>query len=171
MHHCLFVRADKKGRVILLRFKVQKGFTLIELMVVLAVAAILAGVVGPGFREMIFNNRITADVNSFVAAAHIARSEALKTGQPVVLQPIANNWNNGWTVDETASGGANVHTFTKQSDVTIASGLANIRYSSRGTATSVVGTLQFCDSRVAEEGREVSIGLTGRVSTDVFVCP
>ncbi|GGK83475.1 GspH/FimT family pseudopilin [Amphritea balenae] len=154
-----------------MRKRFQQGFTLIELMVVVAVAGILAGVVAPGFQEMIRNNRITADVNHFVAAIHASRSEALKTGQSIVLQPISGNWNNGWTVDETVSGGVNVMTFNKQSDVAITTGLANVRYTSRGMITTAAGTLQFCDSRTGEEGRQVSISLTGRVSTDVFVCP
>ncbi|BBB27728.1 GspH/FimT family pseudopilin [Amphritea japonica] len=149
----------------------QRGFTLIELMVVLAVAGILAGVVAPGFQEMIRNNRITADVNHFVAASHAARSEALKTGVPVILQPIANNWNNGWTVDETVSGGVNLMTFNKSSDIAINSALANIRYNSRGMTTTGNGVLQFCDSRVGETGRQITISLTGRVNTDEFACP
>lgn len=153
-----------------MRTRFQRGFTLIELMVVVAVAGILAGVVAPSFQEMIRNNRITADVNHFVTAIHAARSEALKTGLPVILQPISGSWNNGWTVDETASGGANLMTFNKQSDVAIASALANVRYTSRGMITTAAGTLQFCDSRTGEEGREVSISLTGRVSTDAFNC-
>lgn len=152
----------------------QRGFTLIELMVVLAVAGILAGVVAPGFQEMIRNNRITADVNHFVAASHAARSEALKTGAPILLQRVAGDWNNGWTVDETVSGGTNITTFNKSSDIAISSTFTNISYNSRGLAT-IAGiapfTLQFCDSRTGETGRQITISLTGRVSTDEFACP
>lgn len=149
------------------------GFTLVELMVVLVVAAILAGVVAPGFQEMIRNNRITADVNHFVAAAYLARSEALKTGGAVILQPVSGaNWNTGWIVGEVVSGGVNaIKTFSKDSDVMVNATMNSVRYTSRGTIDTVSGTVQFCDARVGETGRQVTVGFTGRVATDEFVCP
>ena len=151
----------------------SKGFTLVELMVVLAVAAILLGVVGPSFRDMTFDNRITAEVNNFVSATHLARSEALKRGQSVLVQPIANDWDNGWTVVETVSGGATLLSYTAQADlnITTSTALASIRYTSRGNTTSGTGSLLFCDGRVGEQGRLVSVSITGRVSSDDANCP
>ena len=59
------------------------GFTLVELMVTLTVLAILVGVALPSFRDMILNNRRTAIVNDLVSSLLLARSEAIKRGQPV----------------------------------------------------------------------------------------
>lgn len=55
-----------------------QGFTLIELMVALAVVAILAMVAAPSMRTIIQNNRITTQVNSLLSDINLARSEAIK---------------------------------------------------------------------------------------------
>jgi len=56
----------------------QRGFTLIELMVTLAVAGILLGIAVPSFRQLIFSNRLTATANEVVTALTVARSESVK---------------------------------------------------------------------------------------------
>lgn len=54
------------------------GFTLIELMVTIAVAAILLAVAVPSFRHLIISNRLTTAANNVVTAVTLARSEAIK---------------------------------------------------------------------------------------------
>ena len=53
-----------------------RGFTLIELMITLAVAAILITAALPSFNEFIKNNRLTTQANNFIATLNLARSEA-----------------------------------------------------------------------------------------------
>lgn len=55
-----------------------QGFTLIELMITISIAAILLAVGVPSMRDMIQQNRLTGNVNEFVAANMLARSEAIK---------------------------------------------------------------------------------------------
>ena len=52
----------------------QRGFTLIELMVTVAVAVIMLAVAVPGFNEIIRSNKLTTNVNGFVQALHLTRS-------------------------------------------------------------------------------------------------
>lgn len=54
------------------------GFTLIELMVTIAVAAILLAVAVPSFRHLIISNRLTTAANEVVTALTVARSESIK---------------------------------------------------------------------------------------------
>ncbi|MEO6353476.1 MAG: GspH/FimT family pseudopilin, partial [Burkholderiaceae bacterium] len=88
MHFKVFVRAG------------LKGFSLIELMVVLSIAAILMGIAVPSFRTLIQNQRMTTNVNDFFAAINLTRSEALQRGVRVdmVAAGDGSNWSNGWIV-------------------------------------------------------------------------
>lgn len=56
----------------------NKGFTLIELMVVVGIVAITMGVGMPGFQSAIASNRLTASANDMVVALQLGRSEAIK---------------------------------------------------------------------------------------------
>ena len=65
--------------------RAQPGFTLLELMVVLAIAGVLFAVAVPAMGNFIRNGRITAAANDVMAALHFTRSEAIKRRQPVTL--------------------------------------------------------------------------------------
>ena len=75
------------------------GFTLIELMVTIAIAAILLMVAAPSFVTMQRNSELTAAANALVAGINAARGEAMKRGLNAVVVPTdAASWRNGWTV-------------------------------------------------------------------------
>jgi len=75
------------------------GFTLIELMVAIAIAAVLLVIGVPSFVAFQRSSELTSAANSFVAALGAARGEAMKRGRQAVVVPRAdNNWASGWTV-------------------------------------------------------------------------
>lgn len=77
----------------------RMGFSLIELMVVLAIATILSMLAVPSFAGLFGQMRVTIGVNDFFSAVNAARSEALSRGIRVDMVPNANNqWASGWTV-------------------------------------------------------------------------
>jgi type IV fimbrial biogenesis protein FimT len=84
----------------------QDGFTLIELMVALAVAAILLGVGVPSFMDALHNSRLGSQYNELVQSLYLARSEAIKGSADVVVCARADDdtcdengdWSNGWLV-------------------------------------------------------------------------
>jgi type IV fimbrial biogenesis protein FimT len=57
------------------------GFTLLELMITIAIAGILVGVAIPSFTSIITSNRLTAYANELVTALNLARNEAVKRGR------------------------------------------------------------------------------------------
>ncbi|WP_310735223.1 GspH/FimT family pseudopilin [Dokdonella fugitiva] len=74
------------------------GFTLLELMVTVAIVAILAAMAFPSYRE--FTTRMTTsnNTNELIGALNLARSEAVKRGRQVAVIAINGNWANGWQV-------------------------------------------------------------------------
>jgi type IV fimbrial biogenesis protein FimT len=70
--------------------RAQLGFTLLELMVVLAIAGILMAVAIPAMGTFVRNSRITAAANDVMAALHFTRTEAIKRRRPVSLCTSAN---------------------------------------------------------------------------------
>lgn len=85
-----------------------KGFTLLELIITVAIAGILLGVGVPGFGSLIKESRISSQYNSLVGSLYQARSEAIKGASDVTVCPKSspgnnqcggsNDWENGWIV-------------------------------------------------------------------------
>jgi len=75
--------------------KAQSGFTLLELMLVVAIAGLLLAFAVPAMGNFFRNARITGAANDVMAALHFARSEAIKRRLPVTLctsaDPLDNN--------------------------------------------------------------------------------
>jgi type IV fimbrial biogenesis protein FimT len=63
----------------------QRGFTLVELMVVVAIAAVLIAMAVPSFTGLIKSNQVSSAVNTFMSDVRFARSEAIKRGGSVVM--------------------------------------------------------------------------------------
>jgi type IV fimbrial biogenesis protein FimT len=63
----------------------DRGFTLLELMFTVALAAIMLGVAIPSFREMSANNKLLTQSNDLVSAINYARSEAITRNSNITL--------------------------------------------------------------------------------------
>jgi len=88
------------------------GFTLIELMVVVAIVAVIGVFAVPAFVSFIENNRIKTQSSEFLSSLALARIEAVKRSIPVVVCPGTTSgcsgsaWEDGWVVfaDTNANG-------------------------------------------------------------------
>ncbi len=78
----------------------MRGFTLIELMVTLAVMAIVLSLAAPSFASLLASNRMSSQTNEFIGALNLARSEAVRRSQPVALRSNGGdlNFSTGWKV-------------------------------------------------------------------------
>jgi len=96
--HARFARRQPRRR--------EHGFTLLELLVTIAVAAVLLGIAIPSYRGVVQRNAMAATVNDLVGDLQYARSQAVTRGQPVHLCKSADNatcaikgsWSQGWLV-------------------------------------------------------------------------
>lgn len=94
----------------------QRGFNLIELLVVLTVSAIMLGIATPSFREFVATQRVKNTAFDFASALLLARSEAIKRNGPVTLAQTGASWAGGWTVN---AGGTPLETKEVATGVTI----------------------------------------------------
>lgn len=86
--------------------KRQAGVTLVELMIVVVIAAIMAAVAAPSFSSFIQNTRLTSTMAQLTGDLNRARSEAIKRNSRILVCAHAVNgtacantsWNNGWLV-------------------------------------------------------------------------
>lgn len=65
------------------------GFTLIELMITVAIAAVLLGLAVPSFQTLIVGSRLSTQTNELVAAINSARSEAVKRNRNITFCRVA----------------------------------------------------------------------------------
>ena len=93
----------------------QTGFTLTELIVVIAIVAILMGIGVPSYKYVTTANRVSSEVNALLGDMQYARSEAIREGQTVTVCAANANgtdcagvgnttWQGGWIVFSDANG-------------------------------------------------------------------
>jgi type IV fimbrial biogenesis protein FimT len=85
----------------------RRGFTLVELAVVLAIAAVTMSVALPDLRQMIRSQQLKAAVGDLFGAIDLARTQAIARGRKVMLVPAdsaAVDWSGGWVVFVDADG-------------------------------------------------------------------
>jgi type IV fimbrial biogenesis protein FimT len=80
--------------------KPARGFSIVELMITILVAAVLMALALPSFRELSTRSNVTEITNQVVYALNTARSEAVRRGTQVEVQSalLTSKWSGGWTI-------------------------------------------------------------------------
>lgn len=142
------------------------GFTLIELMVVLALVAVIAGVAIPNFKRLLEEHRVVSTTNSIVGLLNYARSEAVRRGGSVKVE----SKDNAMTVTLTADG-STLRVLEPPPGNTVVTD-ATVQFRASGMSDLVLGAppVTFTICAGAAQGRDVSVARGGRVETVEVDC-
>ena len=153
------------------RLRAGPGFTIIELMVTIAILAIMLAVGVPSFRAFINNQRVKAAATEMMTSVLISRSDAIKRNAAVTIAPtVAGDWTQGWSATATIGGVATtlhaqeavqsiVMTTYTDSTCTTAGAVANMVFTNTGRPAAASCFKFAADSTTT--ARCVKVDLTG----------
>jgi type IV fimbrial biogenesis protein FimT len=176
-----------------------KGFTMLEMLIALAILGILATLALPGFMETLGAGGVSGSTRSFSNALALARSEAITRNTTINVCPAnttmsdcaASSWSNGWIVfednNEDATGATGsidsgdttadviLQVFMPSSDTVVTGSSDLLGYSSRGFGDSATTqTFKFCPrNNDSSRARSIEVLVTGstRLVSTGLACP
>ncbi len=146
--------------------KKDLGFTLLELMIAIAVLAIIVALGAPSFASVMRDNRSLSTANELVGAMQFARSEALRRRVNITVTAPGNNWNQGWSV---AAGGVTIRQWDAPGNALVVTGNA-VTFLSTGRASAAVTLSVRPNGCTNNQRRQVSINATGSVRVERIAC-
>jgi len=164
--------------------KKKSGFTLMELLIAVALISIVTALAIPSMRSFSQNDRLTTNINTMIGHLAYARSEAVKRSVQVSIcasvvatNCTGGNWEDGWIVyvDSDSNGSfsediANGEVILRANQAMdggnkfspTANYASQVTYDNRGFVTATGGFL-LCDNRNGAFGKTITISNTGRV--------
>lgn len=160
------------------------GFTLLELMVTIAIAAILLSIALPSFQSVMRSNRVATATNELLASLSLARSEAIRNTRGAGICASADgaacgsDWNAGWLVWSDTDGdgaldtGETVVRYTQGKASTTLTGTAStLAFDQRGRNRGVERTVGITPSDVTTPVRCITVSVTGQTRVTQTACP
>lgn len=163
--------------------KRSSGFTFLELLVMIAVLAIIATVAIPGFQQLIIDSRLAAQNNELVAMLHFTKSEAIRRNATVEAEFTAGALS--WTGEVRLPVGAppedtppmcdaGVIRCAANTGVALSSGNTTVGFDNRGYLTPVNGAWQqqiLClENENGTRERRIAIAPTGQITSETVTC-
>lgn len=161
------------------RHGAEQGFTLLELLIAIAVAAILLAVAVPSYQGLVQRNSLTANVNDLVGDLNYARSEAVTRGQDVYIcssndQSNCNagtDWSKGWVVYAATDPSASSPNPTPDNRLRVrgktaenfglSGGIDSLHFTANGFAASLTSFTATADD--VARATKLTVSATGRV--------
>lgn len=150
--------------------RLLKGFTLIEMMVTVAILAIILGIGVPSFQTLIERNRVSSAGNKLFTALTTARSEAIRRGQNVTITRTGNSWAEGWSI---AAGNTPLRFENALSNgigITSTNGITSVVFGVNGRVTTPANgyaMFKVCFTGSTVNAREIAISEIGHIQSRV----
>lgn len=141
----------------------HRGFTIIEILIAVAVVAILVAVGAPSLRDLVVGVRVRTVASDLYESLLFARSEAIKRNAIISVVPNSGGWVAGWQVRVDAD-----NTVLKVADAAptvtaTANATGNISFAMTGRVTTGVRSVVFsADSTPTVKARCVMLDASGR---------
>ncbi|MEE8056238.1 MAG: GspH/FimT family pseudopilin [Pseudomonadales bacterium] len=169
--------------------KTQRGFTLIELVVVVLITAILVGLGLPSLRATIDRNAIQSEAKRIATTINLARSQAINNRVVVTLERIsttAGDWSAGW-IDFIDSAGDGITSFNAATDTLLGNHVVTtqqLTIRDLGNAPTFISFTMFgrlnqagpvlvavCDTTLSDrvDGSLITVNLVGRVTVTTIL--
>ncbi len=140
----------------------SSGFTLIELMVTIAVMAIIVSIAAPSVSTQLANQRVKSTAATLESALKEAKVESLIRRQNITLT-YNNNTTNVGTINITDDNSNQVATYQYDAKSIIKVGSTSIAFSPNKTAGATTYTI--CDSNTAAIGQQIEVTTVGLITT------
>lgn len=170
------------------------GFTLVELIITLSVAALLLTIGIPSFQNMVKDKRMTSTLDQLLTDLELAKSEAMTRNQSVTIcrhngeiaSPTSCNnsadWKDGWVIFADSNSDTKVDADelirargALGADTDLGYSSPTIVFNARGFVNSTAGTLELCDNRGYSHGKKLIVSASGFVevasATSASDCP
>lgn len=141
----------------------SRGFTLVELAIVLVIAGILAALAAPSFNQFIEGQRVKNAATDIFLGLTRARSEALRLNENVTLAPTTagTDWTVGWSIKDA---GGNVIEGHEALRSLTATGPASVTFRSSGRTTNTADVTFSVTGSSGSSSQYVCLDLSGRPS-------
>ena len=151
--------------------RAMRGFTVTELMIVVAILAVLSAIAVPGMRSLIQTQRLKTAAFDVYAGLTLARSEAIKRNTSVTVTASGGDWAKGWTA--TDSNGTVVAKQDAFSQITLENkeGNGNISFTSMGRLGGAATKWEVSSTELtSDKWRCVKLDISGRPVSSVGSC-
>lgn len=166
--------------------RLSKGFTLIELMVTIAVLAVMATIAFPSFQSVIRSSRVTTANNEIIGLVNLARTEAIRSGRGggICGSSTGANCDGAWAQGAAAfsdpDGDGQIGAGTILRHVAFRNGLtvtgpnANLAFDGRGRSRAdakqtLTVRAATCNTN-AQQQRELVLNISGQISSKKGTC-
>jgi Tfp pilus assembly protein FimT len=159
----------------------QRGASLIEQIMVLAIVAALTGMAIPSMRKLLVRNQLQVAQTDFMAALRHARETAIVSGRRTLFCPTRDGnrchgdtrWDSGWLLGHDANGDNQPdnrplyvslgHSYHGKLIISSSTGRHVVRFQPDGSASGSNITLLFCQPASPQHALSVVVSNSGRV--------